>query len=1052
MGACAACGAANPDGNRFCGQCGAALRIRTCGGCGAPNPVAARYCARCGTALPGSEGAEEAGGERKLATVLFADVVGFTGLAARTDPEVVARLVDGAFRRMAEVVADHGGTVDKFMGDSLMAVFGVPVAHDDDAERAVAAALAMRDVGGELSFSIGVNSGEVMVTAVGREGDTTVIGDTVNVAARLEKAAGPGEVLCGGLTAELAGQRVRFAPRAPVVLPGRSEPVPVFEALGLVASAGAPAAPALPLIGRDEELAFLLRRWHRASASGRGELCLLVGEAGVGKTRLLDELAAAVAGEGGHVVRASYPGYGGLGGARLAAELIRQLGFTGDEQVDARVRSVAGELHPSLRVTDAAGLRGEQMWALRRLLRDKAAAAPLVVVLDDMHRAGPVTLELLAGLAGRVIEGRVLVVLAGRPEGEWLARLVAATTLRLDPLAEAEALSLARAVAGGGLPPGTERLVRERAGGNPLYVRELVTAAGDADAPPVPPTLRALLAARLDALGAAGKAAVQHLAVLGEPATSEQVEALGLSDAGEVLARLAADGIVRADPVGASVTVAEPLLAEVAYETLPHDRRAELHRRSASVTAGEQAAGHLARAAAYSPDDAALRAQAGASLAAVGLALADAYRPADAVRLLERAVDLGHREPAALLRLARIHADDGRLEEVDAALAALPEGLTPEEAAERDHIRASSRLFRDPATAVALLADVATRWRALGNTAKEAWAHANAGVAWFNKTRMAEAAAELEAAVALFGRVGDRAGAAAAVSFLALVRPDDERVPAWLEEAYAFGADTGDRHRQLNALVALAWNHYLRARLGGPAECDRAVAFTGKLAQLAAEVGSAELEVHGRSLAAHLARLTGRLDEAARVVAATSGVPVSAVEPGAAALAEAVAFAVACAREPRCAAPLVPSNDGPTSAAAAAIVTEALALSGRVEEAVGRSGGWADLGVVGGGLAVVPALVAVLAGGGEGALDAVDQAASVAGRVRAGPALVAARALRAELTGDLSGLPAAPPDGVAGALVLRARARHGDARAAAELAARAAALAAPGLLIGVGPD
>src|SRR5438552_1604028 len=132
--------------------------------------------------------------QRKLATVLFADVVGFTSRSETMDPEMVARTVDAAFRRMGEVVAEHGGTIDKYMGDSVMALFGVPQAHDDDAERAVAAGLAMRGLGGDLAFSIGVNTGEVMVTAVGGEAGTTVIGDTVNVAARLEKAAGPGEV------------------------------------------------------------------------------------------------------------------------------------------------------------------------------------------------------------------------------------------------------------------------------------------------------------------------------------------------------------------------------------------------------------------------------------------------------------------------------------------------------------------------------------------------------------------------------------------------------------------------------------------------------------------------------------------------------------------------------------------------------------------------------------------------------------------------------------------------------------------------------------------
>ena len=223
--------------------------------------------------------------ERKLATVLFADVVGFTSLAERTDPEVVARLVDTAFRELGEIVADHGGTVDKYMGDSVMAVFGVPVAHDDDAERAVAAAMAMRHLGGDLVFSIGVNSGEVMATAMGAGGDMTVIGDTVNVAARLEKAAGPGEVLCGRLTTELAGGRIAFRARQPILLKGKQEPVEVWEAVALRPVDADPSATAPPLVGRDDELAFLEAQWRRVCRDRQPQVVVVCGDAGSGKTR-----------------------------------------------------------------------------------------------------------------------------------------------------------------------------------------------------------------------------------------------------------------------------------------------------------------------------------------------------------------------------------------------------------------------------------------------------------------------------------------------------------------------------------------------------------------------------------------------------------------------------------------------------------------------------------------------------------------------------------------------------------------------------------------------
>src|ERR1700694_3427194 len=167
--ACPACGASNPAGYRFCGRCGVALTLSSCPSCGTANPEDQVFCGQCGSFLEDGRARVSVPSleERKLATVLFADVVGFTSLAERTDPEVVARMVDAAFRRLGEVVTQHGGTVDKYMGDSVMAVFGVPIAHDDDAERAVAAGLAMREMVGDLAFSIGINSGEVMATAVG---------------------------------------------------------------------------------------------------------------------------------------------------------------------------------------------------------------------------------------------------------------------------------------------------------------------------------------------------------------------------------------------------------------------------------------------------------------------------------------------------------------------------------------------------------------------------------------------------------------------------------------------------------------------------------------------------------------------------------------------------------------------------------------------------------------------------------------------------------------------------------------------------------------------
>src|SRR5438270_9149195 len=323
MIACSSCGAQNPSGFRFCGSCGAELGGTPCPSCGFDNPPGQRFCGQCGSALgeavPTPAPTAGAAGERKLATVLFADVVGFTSMAENTDPEAVARTVDAAFRRMAEVVAEHGGTVDKYMGDSLMAVFGVPLAHDDDAERAVAAGLAMRELGGDLAFSIGINTGEVMVASVGRDQDATVMGDTVNVAARLEKAAGPGEVLVGPLTAQLAADRVTLLERDSLLLKGKRERVEVFEAVAIRGRDDALAVREVPpLVGRDDELAFLQSLWRRVRRDGQVGVVMVTGEAGVGKTRLVDELIDDVSSDA-LIARASYPAYGGLGGPRVAA-------------------------------------------------------------------------------------------------------------------------------------------------------------------------------------------------------------------------------------------------------------------------------------------------------------------------------------------------------------------------------------------------------------------------------------------------------------------------------------------------------------------------------------------------------------------------------------------------------------------------------------------------------------------------------------------------------------------------------------------------------------
>lgn len=1051
------------------------------------------FCGQCGTGLapgetttPGAGPAESpATGagleERKLATVLFADVVGFTSLADRMDPEAVTRLVDAAFKRLSEVVADHGGTVDKYMGDSVMAVFGVPVAHDDDAERAVAAGLAMRELGGDLAFSIGINTGDVMAASVGRAGDFTVIGDTVNVAARLEKVATAGEVLCGRLTADLARMGAVFRERKPVLLKGKREPVEVWEAVSMkhvedMSSEDGALDGDPPLVGREDEFAFLESQWRRVCRDGRAHVVLLCGDAGSGKTRLLRELARSSEAEG-NVVRVSYPGYGSMGGPRVAAEIVRQLGPSEDAEVNARVESTGGGIDPSLLEVDPAGLRQEQVWGFRRLLHEKSRARPLLVVIDDMHRSGDYSLELLSELAARVDDVPLMTVLSGRTDPpDWLSRFQTATRLPLGALSRGDARALAEAFAGDSAL-GAEALtfIVERANGNPLYLRELVTmtverplfGAGDDQTDPggsrvpaqasLPATLQALVAARLDSLDAASKAVVQHVAVIGEPASAEQIGTLGSVDALSSLRTLVELGLLKQGDDG-RYDMVDPLLREVAYETLPRVTRGELHRRLARASSGtEDRARHLDRAAGYLADDETARSEAADALGQAGAELIEASRHLDGIRLLERAVARGCTRPESLLLLARTQAVCGFTEEALGTLGMIADDPDdPTIGIERDHTAANAKVFSEPAWALPRLVDAAKRWHELGNRSKEAWATANSGVAYFYLTRMEEAAAALERAFDLFTEIDDRNGVVATTSFLCLARPTDKRVPEWLAEALEYAEKAGDKSREMTVLTTLSWHKFFREFCGNAGEQAGARACARRMAELAEELGANDLAIHGWSLLAVMYRLTGELGEAAQCVSALErhGKTKRTHELW---FAWAASFAVTVAGGAWGVTPPFPPDDSPdpVTAMARLVIEGELALSGRAPEAVARyerSAHHPDLGPISELAGLFYAVALVLAGRPADALPLAERTVRAAEALEAHPALVAAHAVRAEILGPEELATLGPlrshPGGLSEILLTRAHAVLGTPDASAALREAATMLGMPGLLAG----
>src|SRR5688500_6763462 len=321
---CSACGTDNPDRARFCMSCGAALE-RACPSCGAEVPPGARFCVECGTALeapaepaaptPGrapspAEGAvlgpEAPPEERRQVSVLFADLSGYTAYAERMDPEAVKSMLDRTLRQLGEEVLRFGGAIDKYIGDNVMAVFGAPVSHQGDPERAVRAALAMQEamgkinagLPGDISFllRVGINTGEVLAGSVGN--GYTVIGDVVNVASRLQAAARPGTVTVGEATFRATRDSVAYEPLAPLDLKGKAEPVPAWEAREVMDALPAhrPASrAATPLVGREEEAGLMIALAQRVAREERPHLVTVIGQAGVGKSRLLRELSVKAA-------------------------------------------------------------------------------------------------------------------------------------------------------------------------------------------------------------------------------------------------------------------------------------------------------------------------------------------------------------------------------------------------------------------------------------------------------------------------------------------------------------------------------------------------------------------------------------------------------------------------------------------------------------------------------------------------------------------------------------------------------------------------------------
>jgi class 3 adenylate cyclase/tetratricopeptide (TPR) repeat protein len=599
-----------------------------CPSCHEENPARFRLCGFCGTPLAP---AAASGEERKVVTVFFSDLKGSTNLGERLDPESLREVMSRYFDAMTEVLVRHGATIEKFIGDAIMAVFGLPKLHEDDALRAVRAAhqtrtrLASlneqlrRTYGVELVNRTGINTGEV-VAGDPTSGQRLVTGDVVNVAARLEQAAPANEVLIGELTHRLVRDAVTVEAVEPLELKGKSERVKAYRLLHVSdAVAGYQRRQDAPLVGREAELEQLTAIYRRAIGEGGCRMATVVADAGVGKSRLISEFTLPMQ-EGATVLHGRCLPYGeGITFWPLVEAAREAAGIEPDDspvEALARIQALTGDAEVAARIGSAIGLSPDSypveeiFWATRRLLEGLGRERPVVLVIDDIHWAEATLLSMLEYLQ-ETIEGSAALLLCTARHDLLEARPDWATDAHsqrivLEPLGDADAARVVQGLLGeAGIAGRAQERIVLAAEGNPLFVEQMLSmlidtgalrlthgrweAAGDLADLSVPPSIQALLAARLDLLGRDERAVIEPASVIGVAFAQGAVTALapGALEAAvpDHLGSMTRKQLLRptgaATPEGDDYRFAHILIRDAAYGGLLKRARATLHERFA---------------------------------------------------------------------------------------------------------------------------------------------------------------------------------------------------------------------------------------------------------------------------------------------------------------------------------------------------------------------------------------------------------------------------------------------------------------------------------------
>ena len=817
-----------------------------CPNCGKESPDGFSFCGSCGAPLAPERGQEV----RKTVTVLFADVTGSTALGEQLDPESFRRVMARYFDAACACLERHGGTVEKFIGDAVMAVFGVPTVHEDDALRALRAAAELRealaelnedlerDYGVSLLLRTGVNSGEVVT---GTE-ERLATGDAVNVAARLEQAAPAGEILLGEQTLALARGAIEVEAVEPLPLKGKSDNVPAYRLLRVVEGAAAfDRRLDSPLVGRRHELARLRGAFDAAVAERRCRLVTVFGPPGIGKSRIGRELKVALGGDAAVLTGSCLPYGDGITYWPLV-EIFREASRESD--LDAAL---------------AAGGPEEIFLSVRRAFEQRAREQPLALVVEDIHWAEPTLLDLLDHLVDWTRDAPLLLLCLSRPEllddrPGWGAQ-PQAEALRLEPLSGEESDELIdELVDDPGLRDELRARVRETAEGNPLFVEQLlaaVTESGRAD--DLPPTIHALLAARLDGLPSEERELLERASVVGQEFEWDALAILtpdGHRPPGGLLSTLVRkDLIVPHEAIADTFRFRHVLIRDAAYERIPKELRSDLHERFAGWLDPrgpefEEIVGyHLEQA--YRSVEAlgpvgergrSLAERAGERLAASGLRAARRGDSRAAVTLLERAAvllpDDDRRRLVLLAPLGRALRESGQTERAHGALT---------EAVELGRARGEHALTTDAAVA---LIDLRFHWTSRTGVTRE------------------DVLRELGTAIPIFEELGDEAGLGRALCLSAKLHLWNGEAGAAREEferSARHARLAGDRTQEVESL-----RYVLIAMFRGPTPIDEAIARFEELRDL--ELQNSRFRIGWLGTRANLEARNGRFDLARELI------------------------------------------------------------------------------------------------------------------------------------------------------------------------------------------